>query len=203
MKEKKKFSLVENNIKVDALIWNLPAIITCKANLECHKYCYCKKDKRFPSVEVSRTNNLQFSKSTDFVNELTNAIKSNKKHSTVRLHASGDFYSVQYISDWYKIISNCPEVTFYAYTKRDDLFTKEILAEKPNNLTLIFSVDGLFETIQDIPNIDVPQGYNKIAFVTKNDTNCVAQKDDDKKCISGCKKCLKSCKENIIVFKKH
>lgn len=35
----------------------------------------------------------------------------------LRVHVSGDFYSVAYIKKWYRIVRDSPDVTFFAYTR--------------------------------------------------------------------------------------
>lgn len=43
-------------------------------------------------------------------------IKADKIHF-VRIHATGDFFSDEYIAAWQEIIKVCPECTFWTYTK--------------------------------------------------------------------------------------
>jgi hypothetical protein len=188
---------VRGNSKVKALIFNLPAIATCKpGKLQCHKYCYARKsERRFPNVVKARQRNFQKSMSRDFVSLMVKELKQ-KRATIVRLHASGDFYSKAYISKWYSIVNQCPNVSFYAYTKRDDLF-KKLIKLKPNNLTLIYSLDGV-----DPSNCSIDLPFDKTAVVTSSKSNCPNQTDDKIKCMQDCKKCIDS-KTKTIFFKKH
>jgi hypothetical protein len=189
------------NIKVDSMIFNLPAKVTCKVGLECRKYCYTNKDRRFPSVEVSRQNNLECSRSDTFVSDMIALIYKGVKKGkrSFRVHASGDFYCPTYILKWYEIIRSCPSIKFYAFTKRDDLFSSELLAQKPANLTLILSLDGIKE---GKGYAKLPKGYDKLAITHKTLTNCTAQKKDEAKCGKDCFKCIRKKKE-LIILKKH
>jgi DNA repair photolyase len=188
--------LVKGNSKVKALIFNLPAIITCKPiELECHKYCYARKaERRFPNVVKARQRNFRASLKTDFVNRMVKELK-NKGPKVVRIHSSGDYYSRKYINKWYTIAACCPEVVFFSYTKRDDLFRK-LIHLKPNNFRVIWSIDGIDKQIK------VPfTGFDSIAAVTSNKTNCLNQ-TKGLKCISQCKRCLDN-RTKVIFFKKH
>lgn len=190
------------NKKVKARIWNLPCKTTCKANLACHKYCYAQKAERiYPNVKPCRENNLKESQSLDFVEKMVDLIKSKRKVEYFRIHESGDFYSKAYVLKWYIIARKCPDVTFYAYTKRDDLFSPGVLAAKPKNLTLIYSVDGLVDDIT-LRALKVPQGFDKLAVVSESKNSCPAIKQKDIKCMDQCRRCA-STKNEVIVFKKH
>ena len=41
------------------------------------------------------------------------------KFKVVRIHESGDFYSIEYVEKWDNIAKQLPQVKFYAYTKRN------------------------------------------------------------------------------------
>lgn len=66
------------------------------------------------------------------------------KQVVIRIHDSGDFYSIGYIEKWFDIIRANPNVVFYAYTKQVPLFQSlRGQGRVPANLTLIFSEGGL------------------------------------------------------------
>lgn len=201
MKNTKEFSISRGNIKVKSHIWNIPAGKTCKQCLECQKYCYAKKAEiQYPAVLPSRTRNLKFSNTDKFVDAITEYVTA-KKLPTFRIHESGDFYNESYITKWYAIIKACPKTKFYAYTKRDDLFTDDLLANKPKNLTLIFSIDGIVDD-NYIADESILAKYDKIAVVTNKATNCPAQKNKEIKCMLECKKCINKTTK-VIKFSKH
>ena len=80
-----------------------------------------------------------------------------KKVDILRLHDSGDFYSINYLNKWIQIANDNKEVIFYAYTKSIPFFkrTKEMDTNflLPKNLKIIFSEgskkDNLINTNKD------------------------------------------------------
>jgi hypothetical protein len=62
-----------------------------------------------------------------------------KRACVVRIHESGDFYSVAYFKKWIEIAKKLPGKTFYAYTK--SWFIAQHLDELPDNFIIIFSLD--------------------------------------------------------------
>ena len=189
-------TISRGNAKVKANIFNLPSKTTCLQGLECHKYCYAgKAEVQYPAVLPSRERNLESSKTNEFMCEVIDLLK-RRKNKLVRIHESGDFYSKNYISRWFTIASELTDYVFYAYTKRTDLFTRDVLSLKPKNFGLLYSVDGL-DKVEELP-----KGFDKIARVSSTETNCPAQSDKDVLCGVQCKKCFKgNVKE--IVFLKH
>lgn len=187
------------NIKVKALIFNQPQGKTCKPGLKCRQYCFAKKaERQYKQVRPCRERNHEASKGENFVSDMINFLK-RKRKKYFRVHESGDFYSQKYILKWWFIASKFPDKIFYAYTKRDDNFTKEILDAKPDNFTLIWSVDGLCSG--DV-NANIPSGFDKVAISHEVQTNCDAQTKDDVKCMQDCFKCIDK-ENNVIIFKKH
>ena len=66
----------------------------------------------------------------------------------VRIHDSGDFYSIKYLSKWVQIANDNKDVIFYAYTKSIKFFINGL--KLPKNLKIIFSegskTDNLINT---------------------------------------------------------
>ena len=196
-----KISMSNGNQKVKATIFNLPAGKTCKSCLSCQSYCYAKKaERQYPNVLPSRNSNLESTKNELFVPEMIKRLDS-KKSEFVRLHESGDFYEQGYIQKWFEIFKKTQDKHFYAYTKRDDLFSLDILSRKPKNCTLIYSIDGII-TEKDIKKIEIPTGFDKIAMVHETISTCPAQKNKEVMCGRDCQICITG-KLNTIVFKKH
>lgn len=99
-------------------IFSLPAGEEYTCQNTC-KGCYAiKAQVMYPTVLPCRVNNWNASKCADFVQVMVNLIK---KHNfkVVRIHESGDFYSIEYVNKWNEIAQLLPNVRFYAYTKRD------------------------------------------------------------------------------------
>jgi len=61
----------------------------------------------------------------------------------VRIHDSGDFYSIKYLLKWVNIANSNKEVIFYAYTKSIPFFKGTFqgkpIIKIPKNLKIIFS----------------------------------------------------------------
>ena len=64
-----------------------------------------------------------------------------KNATVVRIHVGGDFFSKEYMKAWVQVAKQCPDVTFYAYTKSVH-FWVELLKEIPTNLKLNASKGG-------------------------------------------------------------
>ena len=80
-----------------------------------------------------------------------------KKVDILRLHDSGDFYSINYLNKWIEIANANKDVIFYAYTKSIPFFKRNKENNNnwllPNNLIIIFSQgskkDDLINTSKD------------------------------------------------------
>ena len=70
-------------------------------------------------------------------NELMNTEIQKKKPTHIRIHDSGDFYSIKYLLKWVNIAMDNPDVIFYAYTKSIQFFKGCI--NIPENMKIIFS----------------------------------------------------------------
>jgi len=133
--------------------WNLPTGHTCPSALEClvkvnretgkflnssNLYrCYAANAERWPSVRNYRWNNFEFAKK-GFKLILPLEAKS------IRIHASGDFFSQKYFDLWLEICRENPNVEFWAYTKSLNYWVKR-LQEIPSNLILTASYGGKFD----------------------------------------------------------
>lgn len=150
-------------------VWNLPMVITCPgASAWCLENCY-NGDDRMDIYPVDK-----WCENLWWINNKPEELKSRiclqlsdcqKKHKNiaVRLHSSGDFFSVEYIQFWRSIITAYPEVAFWAYTRSwrvSKLMTElQKLSDCPN-FNLYYSYD---KTMTDA----VPK--HKKAFVVENE----------------------------------
>ena len=112
--------------------------ITCPFAKECVKYCYAQKGNytRFPIIQQLMEKKYNLTKQNNFVELMTNEIKK-KNAKYIRIHDSGDFYSVKYLQKWVDIATQNKEVIFYAYTKSIKFFINGL--KLPKNLKIIFS----------------------------------------------------------------
>ena len=120
--------------------------VICLGALDCLFGCYARGGFfLMPSVRKAYERNLKITQSKDFVGLMLREIKV-KRAKIVRIHASGDFYSKGYLASWLKIIAQCPETKFYAYTKMIPLF-KGLGFSLPENFTVIFSEGGKWDAM--------------------------------------------------------
>ena len=149
---KLKKTSIENKMRV--MNFSLPAYKTitgktvCPFAKDCIKYCYAQKGNyRYPSVIKGLNNRYELSKTADFVPKM-NATIILERPTHVRIHDSGDFYSIAYLNKWIDIAKANTNVIFYAYTKSIKFFTDGLLL--PKNLKIIFSegskTDNLINT---------------------------------------------------------
>jgi len=112
--------------------------ITCPFAKDCIKYCYAQKGNytRFPVVQDLMEQKYKISKTNNFIPLMNEEIRK-KKATHIRIHDSGDFYSIAYLKKWVTIANDNKEVIFYAYTKSIKFFIDGL--KLPKNLKIIFS----------------------------------------------------------------
>ena len=135
--------------KMRILNFSLPAYKTIKGKTvcpfakDCIKYCYAQKGNyNYPSVIKGLNNRYELSKTADFVPQM-NATIILQRPTHVRIHDSGDFYSIAYLLKWVDIANTNKDVIFYAYTKSIPFFKGTFqgkpIIKVPENLKIIFS----------------------------------------------------------------
>ena len=152
---KMKKTSKENKVKI--FNFSIPAYktkagkLTCPFAKDCIKYCYAQKGNytRFPKIGELMEQKYNISKQDNFV-ELMNTEIKRKKATHVRIHDSGDFYSIKYLNKWLQIAKDNKNIIFYAYTKSIQFFKG---LQLPKNLKIIFSEgskkDDLINTLKD------------------------------------------------------
>lgn len=154
--KKLKKTSIANNMRV--MNFSLPAYKTitgktvCPFAKDCIKYCYAQKGNyKYPSVIKGLNKRYELSKTADFV-PMMNATILLERPTHIRIHDSGDFYSIKYLQKWVDIATQNKDVIFYAYTKSIKFF-KDNKVKKPTNLKIIFSegskTDQLINTAKD------------------------------------------------------
>ena len=139
---KMKKTSLKNNAKI--FNFSIPAYktksgkVTCPFAAACVKYCYAQKGNytRFPIVQELMEKKYEISKQNNF-NSLMNEEIKKKKATHIRIHDSGDFYSIKYLAKWIQIAEFNPSIIFYAYTKSIKFFVDGLLL--PDNMKIIFS----------------------------------------------------------------
>lgn len=133
--------------------WGIPAyqaadgFRTCPGAASCIAGCYAKQGFFvMPNVKAAQEARLALSKAPEFVDTIDAEIK-RRKVSTLRIHDSGDFYSLPYLVRWLEIMKRNPQTKFYAYTKMIPLF-KNVWREfpcLPKNFKVVFSYGGRWD----------------------------------------------------------
>lgn len=138
---KKLLTYNNSKLKPDGIaVWSLPAGKTCPKAGACAVFCYAKKGfYRMSGPENLRARNHKATLKDNFVDLMSAEIQASKNH-TVRIHDSGDFYSLKYLNKWLDIARRNPSVLFYAYTKSVSLVKSVSL---PKNMKVTFSYGGL------------------------------------------------------------
>ena len=114
--------------------FNTRAIFDCPFRSKgCEKVCYATKGNHvFTSVKKSRIDSYADSKLPDFVERMVytiDKVRKNKRYRDsimlVRIHESGDFYSIQYLRNWvaiWKATMGMDNVRYTFYTKSFPFF---------------------------------------------------------------------------------
>ena len=132
--------------------------ITCPMAGACAKGCYAQAGAyAWGNVKNAYEFRLAQSLKPDFPalfqSELDPKIKTAKrqgKQLVVRIHDSGDFYNLEYIRKWLKIMQLNPSVKFYAYTKMIPTFKAlQVQGKIPSNFTIIYSEGGTVDKLID------------------------------------------------------
>jgi hypothetical protein len=112
--------LTRGNKKVGESIhlWSVPAVTTCPGSTAtCRRVCYATKSRFLLEAVKARLRwNWQQAQRPDFVDRMVSEVRK-KGCLVVRIHASGDFASVEYAEKWYEIIRRSPRAKFYGYTR--------------------------------------------------------------------------------------
>lgn len=135
-------------LKKDGIVsFNLIPVIHCPSAGACKEYCYATVGQQaFKSGVLRRARAYIATMQWDFVprmiQEVTSAVRRGAK--AIRVHDSGDFYSLDYMLAWMEIARQCPEVRFYAYTKMV-VFVKRLYksGQVPSNFRLVQSLGGV------------------------------------------------------------
>ena len=152
----KKTSKKENirlfNFGISAYKSHSTGKVTCPFAKECIKFCYARKGSFiWSNTKKAYEKRYLLTKEPDlFKAKITEAIK-RRKASHIRIHDSGDFYNRDYILQWFEIMREFENVTFYAYTKSKMLFDEFDFL--PANFTIIYSLGSRFDNLIN-PEID-------------------------------------------------
>ena len=196
----------ETGVKFRYAQFNTRAIKDCPMRSKgCEAVCYATKgNHQYPSVMESREKSFETSKRDDFDAVMAYTIRyhlTTKRYKdcvmVVRIHESGDFYSVQYLRKWVKIwreLFDVDNVHFVFYTKSFPFFLmltkeeKEIINAmmKKGTLAMNLSIDDTTSKEQMIAYLEMKKEFplSNTYRVTKHTS------DSDDKCdCANCAKC--------------
>lgn len=144
--------------------WGIPAyrsasgFKTCPNAAACAVGCYATMGTyMFSNVAKVFEARLTLSQLPTFVNTIDLEIK-RRSVQRLRIHDSGDFYNLEYLNKWIKIIELNPDTQFYAYTKMYTLVKSITL---PSNFTVIYSFGGTEDK-----RIDVSKDRHSAVFTS-------------------------------------
>lgn len=185
--------------------FNTRAILDCPfRSAGCEAVCYATKgNHQFPSVKESRSRSFEESKRDDFTKRMAYTIRYhlttkrfNGTTMIIRIHESGDFYSVQYLKKWVKIWKSmeAEPVLFVFYTKSFQFFL--MLTEEEKNiirrmmkalkLAMNLSVDDTTSTRQRMAYLEMVKQFPLANTYRVTET---ATDGDDKCDCADCAKC--------------
>lgn len=128
---------------------------TCPFAGVCKDGCYAKSGAYlWGNVAQAYEYRYEVTKQENFSEIMINEIKK-RKITKVRIHDSGDFYSLEYLDKWLKVMAELPEVQFYAYTKSIPFFKLRTI---PSNFRVIFSYGGKLDHLIN----DEKQAHSKV-----------------------------------------
>lgn len=187
--------LQKGNAKLkNMLVYSHSPIKGCLDCESCASSCYAVKSYRqYPNVKTAWDRNLKLVRDdlTTFKVSIVNQLLKTKE-KVVRIHASGDFISQDYIDAWREIAEAFPEIKFYAYTKSLSRFDYKAII-KLKNVNIIDSfIDGKLNYGDDAHIADLITNHN--AFL------CPATVDKTVKCGESCDYCVHS---NRVCFRQH
>jgi hypothetical protein len=120
--------------------FNLPAVSSCPFADTCKAICYADKGTfKYPNVQAKYNANYELTKKPELFIESIQSELIKKRVEFVRIHSSGDFYSLNYLRSWLTIAKNNPNIIFYGYTKSVPFFKSVTL---PPNFIFCFSTGG-------------------------------------------------------------
>lgn len=181
--------LIKGNIKMgpEVYLFNLPPVQTCTPTDWClhgkngKPACYALGGNFvFENVKRGALERLEASKQIDFVERMCTEIEK-KDVKYFRFHASGDFYSEEYVHKVKQIASAFPETLFRTTTRRRDLNDAILdLASLPN-----FIVRESLDVCRPTPVMGLP--FAALDFLD------VVKQEDSYLCKNNCAECGYHC----------
>ena len=204
--------LIDGNEKIGKGIWHFSTLptnqkFTCTVNgiqIEVNGTCPCtcngcyamSGNYRYQSTKDSLA--LRTIIATDYLEFCENAIMAQIQADdirAIRIHASGDFFSVGYAEMWKRIASNNPNVVFWTYTKNKDCESIFDGLQNANIVKSVIPTKGFnFGTCEYILST-----YEYLKSLGKSVYICRCGIDKNQHCVN-CKGCSKN---DYVLFIEH
>lgn len=184
--------------KVTFLTWSIPPRTTCPFKTPvCDYICYAALEElRYTNVKNARIRNYKESLKASFINDMIQLINwqlgrpsIKNKIIIIRIHESGDLYSILYLRKWAAIAEYFKgniRVLFQAYTKSLPLL--KLIDLNATNIKFVYSI--MSDT--DPANIEEARAMHLTTFeakhiskVTNNDIVCPGECGDCISCYTG------------------
>jgi hypothetical protein len=111
---------ISGTLYASVFVWNIPAVACCPGASDwCLTHCYNADDRKaiFPVAEWQRNWHWVEAAPSDLEHMINGQLEKAPGPVAVRIHSSGDFYSIPYIRFWKTIIERNTTVEFWAYTR--------------------------------------------------------------------------------------
>jgi hypothetical protein len=119
---------------------------TCPFAGDCANWCYAQKGAYvWSNVAPAFQRRYLATKCDTFVDKMV-AELTKKRVDILRVHDSGDYYSMKYNKKWIAIAEAMPHIRFYSYTKSIPLFLHITM---PDNFDIIYSEGGKRDDLID------------------------------------------------------
>lgn len=135
--------------------FNIPAYksmtgeLICPFAGACKRFCYAQKGNyAYESTRLYSQYKYELTKHTELFIETVLSEIDSKRVEYLRVHDSGDYYSLDYMKAWFKIATARPDVTFYSYTKSHQMVRLAArLGIIPDNYEFIFSTGSIQDSL--------------------------------------------------------
>ena len=175
--------------KKDFKMYTLTLIERATCSDECEHWETCYGNNMMYAIRFNPYNKNFLIRLESDIKTIANQ-PNNKKGFLLRLHVLGDFYSVDYVLFWKRMLQLYPNLNIYGYTRNHN---NSKYLDKRNIANEIIKLNTLFSTrfyIRFSNKLDIEESANSIDLGKKGIT-CLAQVDEKKTCAT-CTLCWSS-----------
>lgn len=147
IEDKKRLGILKiGNEKLGKNIWDysLPPVDSCPDSLLCKDDCYAVRYYlQYPNAKKCYDDNFKLCLNDlnafkmlviNQINKRNNNNRTKNKINNIRIHASGDFYNIEYLNAWIEICKTFKNINFFTYSK-----AFKNINNLPKNLNIINS----------------------------------------------------------------